>query len=693
MWSVPFPVVKSSSLRSGKVVVGDRYVLERLVGQGTSARVYTATDRSLGRRVAVKLLHEGLAADGPFRRRFESEARHAASLNHPNLLAIYDWADDDQVYLVTELLEGGSLRAMLDAGVTLSPSQVVLLGLQAGSGLAHAHGEGFVHRDIKPANLMFTADGRLKIADFGISRAVAEASWTEPDGALIGTARYAAPEQALGRGIDGRADIYSLGLTLIEALTGEVPLVGANPLATMVMRQDTDVEVDPALGPLGDALSRTGLANVADRPDASTFVSMLEAVASTLPRPADLPLAGLPAATDADDDLIVLGEERPELVIADRATVAAPHDDPTAPMPQPGSDDRTDMGQQPVAADIATESEGQTDETPADAPFDAFAAPDDTGTASAPAAEVDRSHHRWWWALLGVMIAVGAGFGLVRVGAVDAVLDAAEPEPVTFPVGTYVGRDIEAVTTEIEQVGWIVESSTTRADDSVVGEVLTQTPTPGVQREEGAVIVLVVSEGLLLRDVPALEGLSLAEAEQTLEQAQLSIGNVERAFDEDVEEGLVLETSAEPNVQVETGTRIDVVVSAGPEPRLVPSLAGFTQAEAEAALTEVGLVAAIAEDYSDTVAAGLVIATDPAPESSLERGSTVTITVSLGLPFIRVPDVSGMSAADAADELTALGFVVSDTDGPPNRDVIATDPPAGDSLRKGSEIVIFTRRN
>ncbi len=317
---------------ASQTVLGARYVLGRLVGQGTSARVYTATDRSLGRKVAVKLLHEGLAADGPFRRRFESEARHAASLNHPSLLAIYDWAEGDQVYLVTELLEGGSLRALLDEGHLLTPSQAVLVGLQAGSGLAHAHNEGFVHRDIKPANLMFTGSGRLKVADFGISRAVAEASWTEPDGALIGTARYAAPEQALGRGIDGRADIYALGLTLIEALTGEVPLVGANPLATMVLRQDSDVEVDPALGALGEALARTGRASASDRPDAAEFVTLMEAVASTLPRPGDLPLAGLPPEAD-DDDVVVLGSERDELVLVDRAVVHGIEADPTVPMP------------------------------------------------------------------------------------------------------------------------------------------------------------------------------------------------------------------------------------------------------------------------------------------------------------------------------------------------------------------------
>lgn len=658
-------------------MLGDRYALKQLVGQGTSARVYTATDRSLGRNVAIKLLHAGLAADGPFRRRFESEARHAASLNHPSLLAIYDWTEGEQVYLVTELLEGGSLRALLDAGHTLSPSQAVLIGLQAGSGLEHAHGEGFVHRDIKPANIMFTAKGRLKIADFGISRAVAEASWTEPEGALIGTARYAAPEQALGRGIDGRADIYSLALTLIEAVTGEVPLVGANPLATMVLRQDTDVEIDASLGRLGEVLALSSCSNPADRPTAAEFVTLMESAAATLPRPAELPLAGLPDSTG--DDLIVLTGEHDELVLAERATVVVESTpervaDPTSPMPSPVAEAKV------VDAAVAVK-------TAASAPFDELDDHPDLGFDHAP--------RRRWWIAAAILLAVFAGgFALTRTDAVEAVFEDPIPEPVTFPTGTYVGRDIDEVTAEIEANGWSVDASEIRADDSVPGEVLTQTPAGGTQLLEGeAVIVLLVSDGPLLRDVPVVVGLTLAGAEEALATEGLLIGNVERSFDEVAEDGLVISSSGEPAVQVETGERIDLVISAGPEPRIVPNLTGRTQAEAEAALAEIGLVALVAEDFSDTVAAGQVISNDPIPEATIERGGEVTITISLGLPFIVVPNVSGMSASDAADVLVAAGFVVSDTDGPPNQSVIATDPPAGESLRKGSDIIIFTRRN
>ena len=196
----------------GRVLSG-RYRLIAPIGTGASAQVYLADDVRLRRRVAVKVLHAALAEDDAFLRRFRAEAQAAAALNHPNIVAVYDWGDDDGApYIVTEYLGGGSLRALLDRGVRLTPSQALMVGLEATRALDYAHRRGFVHRDIKPANLLFGDDGRLRIADFGLARALAEAAWTEPQGAVLGTARYASPEQAQGQPVDGKADVYSLGL-------------------------------------------------------------------------------------------------------------------------------------------------------------------------------------------------------------------------------------------------------------------------------------------------------------------------------------------------------------------------------------------------------------------------------------------------------------------------------------------------
>ncbi|MEM7337339.1 MAG: PASTA domain-containing protein [Actinomycetota bacterium] len=272
-------------------VLGQRYRLLAPLGAGASAKVYLAHDQSLGRRVAVKCLRPGLTDDARFRRRFKAEAMAAARLTHPNLLAVYDWGAEPTPYLVTEVLLGGTLLGVMRRQ-RLSPSQGLLVALQVAKGLRYAHGLSTVHRDIKPANLLFGEDGRLRIADFGIARAVAEAAWTEPDGVLVGTARYAAPEQALGDSIDGRADVYSLALTVIEATTGRVPLLRDNALGTMMLRQDRDVPRPDELGPLGDVLAMAGRANPAGRPDAGDLGEMLIAVARQLPRPESLALAG-----------------------------------------------------------------------------------------------------------------------------------------------------------------------------------------------------------------------------------------------------------------------------------------------------------------------------------------------------------------------------------------------------------------
>ena len=232
-------------------VLGGRYRLLAPVGAGASATVYGAEDVSLRRSVAVKILHPSLADDPAFIKRFRAEAQAAAALNHPNVMAVYDWGEERGIpYLVLEFLANGSLRAMLERGRRLSPSQALLVGLEAARGLDYAHRRGLVHRDVKPANLLFGDDGRLRIADFGLARAIAEAAWTEPAGVVLGTARYASPEQAKGLPVDGRTDVYSLALVLVEAITGTVPFSADTTVATLMNRIDKLMPVTADLGPL-----------------------------------------------------------------------------------------------------------------------------------------------------------------------------------------------------------------------------------------------------------------------------------------------------------------------------------------------------------------------------------------------------------------------------------------------------------
>lgn len=271
-------------------MLGGRYRLVAPIGVGSSAQVFLADDITLRRRVAVKMLHESLAGDARFLRRFRAEARAAAALGHPNVMAVYDWGEGEVVYIVAELLPGGSLRTLLDRGVVLSPAQALVVALEASRALDYAHRRGIVHRDVKPANMLFGEDQRLRIADFGLARALAEATWTDPLGAIVGTARYASPEQACGERCTAKSDVYSLALVVVEAVTGEVPFVADTMLGTLMARVDRTLEVPDALGPLQDVLRQAAHPDPHERIDARALAVGLLKAAKELSRPAPLAL-------------------------------------------------------------------------------------------------------------------------------------------------------------------------------------------------------------------------------------------------------------------------------------------------------------------------------------------------------------------------------------------------------------------
>lgn len=645
-------------------VLDERYRLIAPIGQGASAAVFLADDTRLGRRVAVKLAHPVFADDDRFQRRFEAEARAAAQLSHPHLLSVFDWGTDPEAYLVTELLAGGSLRSVLETGERLSQSQALVVGLHAARGLDHAHRRGVVHRDIKPANLLFGADGRLRIADFGIARAIAEAAWTEPEGALIGTARYAAPEQATGSSVDGRADVYALALTMIEAVTGSVPLVENSPLATMLGRQETDLPIDADLGPLRPLLEHAGRADRADRLDAGEFARELLAVAHELPAPRRIPLVEL------DTDGLVASAQQSELTqVADGRDEAILDiaDDPLIDLTDDSSFSQFDFGDETSV------------EPPETAPVD-----DDYGY------EPVESRGR----IFAVVVLLVLAAGLIGAIALrPRTVEAPEPVVVLPVVETYVGASIEDVRVEARVNNWVLDVVERRVDDTEAGSVVEQRPPAGTELAEGETLHVVVSGGAILRGVPDLVGLTRLEAVERITNAGLTLGTVDSTvFDEEAEVGVVLESMPVAGEEAETGTLVDLIVSAGPEPRIVPDVTRMTVPDAEAALLALGLTMTLAEEHSQDVAEGDIIAMATPPGTSVERGATVEVIVSLGLPFIIVPDTDGMRGAEADEVLTAAGFEVVDTVGPPNGVVLATDPPAGESHRQGTEVRIITRR-
>ena len=627
----------------GRVLSG-RYRLTAPIGAGASAQVFLAEDTRLKRRVAVKVLHAALADDEGFLRRFRAEAQAAAALNHPNIVAVYDWGEDDGTpYLVTELLSGGSLRGILDAGHRLTPSQALMIGLEAGRALDHAHRRGFVHRDIKPANLLFGDDGRLRIADFGLARALAEAAWTEPSGSMLGTARYASPEQARGEAVDGRADVYALGLVLVEAVTGKVPFAADTTIGTLMARIDTPVEVPDALGPLRKLLARAGRPDPEDRPDAGEFGVGLMAAAEDLDRPDPLPLAGFApvgAGGSSIDDLTLL--------------------------PRPPEGD--------VTSAIATTGGG------AGAHYDA--------DLEAPI-EIDeppRKRRIWLRVLLALLL-----LGALGAGGWFASQTLLVP---SHEVPQFVGLDRAAAELLIDENGWQLEVLEGRDDASVAGQVLGQDPPPGESLKEGEPVTLTISLGRELRTVPTdLAGLPVADAELRITEAGLTVGEPERVNSEDVPTEHVIGLVEGTPATAETGTAVSLVVSSGPVPRLVPAIAaGSDPAAACPAVEAVQLVCEQVLEFSDVVPNGQVIRVEPAAGSEVQRGSTVRVVVSQGPDLVTVPEITGQTVAEARATLEANGLGIEVLPADAEGRVITSDPSPGVQVPRGTTVSVFARR-
>ncbi|HEV7523625.1 MAG TPA: PASTA domain-containing protein [Acidimicrobiia bacterium] len=615
---------------AGRVLAG-RYLLHGAVGTGASGRVYVAEDTRLRRRVAVKVLHAALAEDAAFLRRFRAEAQLAASLHHPHIVTVHDWGDDDVPFMVLELLEGGSLRSMLDQNSTLTVSQTARVGRDVASALEYAHARGVLHRDIKPANLLFDEHGIVRVADFGLARALAEASWTEPAGAVFGTARYASPEQARGAQLDARSDLYSLALVLVESVTGHLPFASDTTLGTLTARTIDPIVAGEELGPLESVIDCVGAIDPNDRyPDAATMRQAISDAADTLPPPGPLLLAGM----------------------VDRAD---PHPTRAAPVRNASLFDQD-------AIEAATRGSR-----------------DDNGIARARRATGEKRLVPWIVATVLILTVALAAAALAQVGSAAAV-----------SIPGLRGLTLKQATSTARAKGLAV-STTNRTAPDPAGTVIDQSPAPGAFAASHRVN-LVVSAGPAPVPVPNITNAPWADAKKALDAAGLIYAaNPPTQFDDKILAGNVLHVTPAVGARVPPDGRVNVVLSSGHAPVNVPDVQKLTFDAAAKALSDAKFKPrrAPTDDFSDTVARGHVVGTEPAIGASAPYGSDVVIHVSKGPDLVKVPDVTNMRFDDAANYLAQFGFQTA-TPGSykPGDRVRRQSPAAGSKAPRNSTVTI-----
>lgn len=663
----------------GKILHG-RYALVAAVGQGASGDVFLAQDLSLGRKVAIKLLHSSLAGDPFFLKRFQSEAKSAASLNHPSIMRVFDWGESDATpYLVLEYLSGGSLREYLNTGTLLSEAQAASLMLQVAQGLSYAHGRGYVHRDIKPANLLFDDEARIRIADFGLARALSEAAWTEPVGTLMGTARYASPEQALAKESDRTSDVYSLGLVIHEALLGTLPFTGDTTVALLMARIHSDVEVPLEAGSLQPIIESCLKLSSLERISSTDLVSNLERLVRKLDPPIPLSVSG-PAllVTDDNGDLT----EVAELALVSNGLVGA--SDGGAPKPTNSSNGTTllDTKGTQLAVDALPLSAAPV-KTSGATEVHSYKAKGKVTKAGDETPFIRRKSSIIGLVIIAILMILGA---LAAAGIPSKLASSLFSTKVPSVIDESLTQAKSKIIASHLKVGTVSKAYSSSVKQ---GLVVSETPKAGISLSKGKTVNLVISKGHAPVAVPSLVGLSESVAESKLKAIGL-IPVLTKSYSETAPVGQVMSASPSSGT-FNIGTKVTLTVSQGPAPRKVPNLVGESAQTAVSQLKALVLTPSETQAYSTTVKAGDVISQSQQAGSLVARGSTIDFVVSKGPQIVTVPNVIGDNLQQAESAIQAAGLSVGSVYSYfGSNTVVATSPSSGARVRAGSTVALVT---
>ncbi len=591
----------------GELLSG-RYRIRARIAQGGMATVYQAIDTRLERIVAIKIIHPSYAGNAHFLSRFEREAKTIAQLTHPNVVAVFDSGQHRNLpYLVMEYVPGRTLRDVLGSRGRLSPAEALAVAEPMLAALAAAHRARLVHRDIKPENILIgepdgPAPGPLlnpvvKVADFGLARAVEHSTEDATGGQLMATVAYVAPELVRHGQADARSDVYSAGVVLFELLTGTVPYQGKTSMDVAYQHVESDMPAPsrllPGLPPALDALTVRATRRQPDaRPaDAVAFLAELQDARrhSTLSAPPSTHTVALP--------------------VTHRAVAQHPVPPRSAPPAQWDQAPAPEVGWSPGQRRIRR------------------------GALIGLIAVV----------VLGLVAGIGGWWlGAGRYTTAPSLLTASRADALD----------------RAHHKGFQVEWGTPRfSETAATNTVLSQDPQPGDRILPGGTITVVLSKGPELHTVPDLVGQDAGSAAETLRGLRLTPSQTEK-YDSNVPSGKVVSVSPKAGTVLRPGSAVHLVVSKGIAPITVPDVRGAAADDAQQTLSDAGLKAKTSKQQSENVPEGQVISQSPAPGSRVGRDAVVKLTVSSGPPMVKVPDVVGEKVPRAKRDLERAGFQV-----------------------------------
>ena len=638
-----------------------RYEVRSLIGRGGMAEVHLGFDTRLSRVVAIKMLRRDLALDSIFQARFRREAQSAASLNHPNIVAVYDTGEEiieDATgrsiavpYIVMEYVEGHTVKELISDGTAVPINEAIEIVSGVLSALQYSHANHLVHRDIKPGNIMLTPEGKVKVMDFGIARALtdSQATMTQTN-AVVGTAQYLSPEQARGETVDERSDLYSTGVVLFELLTGRPPFKGDSAVAVAYQHVE-QIPPTPSsiLSDIPDSLDRVVLKALAKNRDdryrsAAEMLSDLQRVARGMDvgaPPADswatevLPSAGLVGARAA--------------VPAATSTVSAP------------------------AARVSSTSTS----LPA-------VGSDGDAASKAAAARKRRTAIIMTLVVIALLLIGGSVWALSR--------SAATPEAVSVP--NVVGLSQADAKSQIEAAGleWELNPEKVASDTVDKDAVASTDPAGGAQAEKGSTVRVTISSGPDSVTLPDnLVGMSPDEARQAVEALGLKWEvNSSKVASDTVAEGKVAQTNPSPGSKVKAGQTITAYLSSGSDQVEVPDLVGMSQDQARSALKAVGLELGNVTTVDSDKDKDRIVSQDPETGSKVKKGTTIAVSISTGKAAqVEIPTVVGISREDAEAQLKALGLTVTVEEvsgSQPSGQVTAVEPGEGSKVDKNSTV-------